>query len=163
MKRVATLALSALILTAGAARALAADTIGTVDYDRLVRSYNKAQAFSDDMKTKEAELEKTRADYVKQIRDTKTKSPNNPVAVDQLQKKLEDQLNAKVETFRTQQEGQAKLIEAEMNSAIEGAAKAKSLSVVLAKQTVFVGGTDITTDVLSRLNANSPSTTPAKK
>jgi Skp family chaperone for outer membrane proteins len=161
MKRIATLAMTGLLLTVGAARAFAADSIGTVDYDRLVRSYNKAQAFSEDMKTKETELEKIRNDYVKQIRDTKAKSPNNPVAVDQLQKKLEDQLNAKVETFRTQEEGQAKVIEAEMNAAIEGAAKSKSLSVVLAKQTVFLGGTDITTDVLSRLNASSAS--PAKK
>jgi len=162
MKRIATLAMTGLLLTVGAARVFAADSIGTVDYDRLVRSYNKAQAFSEDMKTKEAELEKTRNEYVKQIKDTKAKSPNNPVAVDQLQKKLEDQLNAKVETFRTQEEGQAKVIEAEMNAAIEGAAKAKSLSVILAKQTVFVGGTDITTDVLSRLNASSASSSTKK-
>jgi len=159
MKRIATLAMTALLLAGGAARAFAADSIGTVDYDRLVRSYNKAQAFSEDMKTKEAELEKTRNEYVKQIKDTKAKSPNNPVAVDQLQKKLEDQLNAKVQTFRTHEEGQAKVIEAEMNAAIEGAAKSKSLSVVLAKQTVLLGGTDITTDVLGRLNASSASST----
>lgn len=162
MKRFATVALSALLLTAGNLSAFAADTIGTVDYDKLVRSYNKAQIFSDDMKAKEADLEKTRAEYVKQIREAKTKQPNNPVAVDQLQKSLEDKLNSKVNEYRNAQENQAKILETEMNNAIESAAKSKSLSVILAKQTVFVGGTDITNDVLSRLNSSSTSA-PATK
>lgn len=157
MKRVAILALSALMMTTAGVRAFAADSIGTVDYDKLVRSYNKAQMFSDDMKTKEADLEKTRAEYVKQIRETKTKQPNNPVAVDQLEKTLEEKLNAQVNSYRNQQESQAKALETEMNGAIEGVARSKSLSVILAKQTVFVGGTDITNDVLARLNAASSS------
>lgn len=160
MKRLFTLILSTLLITIGGMRAAqAADTIGTVDYDKLVRSYNKAQLFSDDMKTKEADLEKTRAEYVKQIREAKTKQPNNPVAVDQLQKSLEDKLNTKVNEYRSLQESQAQALETEMNNAIEGAAKNKNLSVILAKQTVFVGGTDITNDVLSRLNAGT--TAPA--
>jgi len=162
MKRLFTLILSTLLIAVGGMRAAhAADTIGTVDYDKLVRSYNKAQLFSDDMKTKEADLEKTRAEFVKQIREAKTKQPNNPVAVDQLQKSLEDKLNTKVNEYRSLQESQAKALEDEMNNAIESAAKSKNLSVILAKQTVFVGGTDITNDVLSRLNAgtSAPATT----
>jgi len=160
MKRLLTLALSALFILVGGMRAAhAADTIGTVDYDKLVRSYNKAQLFSDDMKTKEADLEKTRAEYVKQIREAKTKQPNNPVAVDQLQKSLEDKLSTKVNEYRSLQESQAQALEKEMNNTIETVAKGKNLSVILAKQTVFVGGTDITNDVLSRLNAGTATTT----
>jgi Skp family chaperone for outer membrane proteins len=159
MKRLATVALSALILAAGSVKAFAADSIGTVDYDKLVRSYNRAQAFSDDMKSKDADLEKMRADYVKQIREAKTKQPNNPVAVDQLQKSLEDKLSAKLNEYRSTQETQANALENDMNNAIEGVAKSKNLSVILAKQTVFVGGTDITNDVLSRLNAAPASST----
>jgi len=162
MKRLLTLVLSVVLIALGGFRAAhAADTIGTVDYDKLVRSYNKAQTFSDDMKSKEADLEKMRADYVKQIREAKTKQPNNPVAVEQMQKSLEDKLNAKVDEYRNQQDAQAKALENEMNSAIENVARNKSLSVILAKQTVFVGGTDITNDVLSRLNAGTTAA-PAK-
>jgi Skp family chaperone for outer membrane proteins len=156
MKRFAAVAFSALMLTVGSLHAFAADSIGTVDYDKLVRSYNKAQIFSDDMKAKEAALEQMRAEYVKQIREAKVKQPNNPVAVDQLQKSLEDKLNAKVQEYRAAQDNQAQSLETEMNTAIEAAAKNKNLSVILAKQTVFVGGTDITNDVLSRLNAGAP-------
>lgn len=160
MKRLMTLFLSLTVAAVTAAQAFAADTIGTVDYDKLVRSYTKAQLFSDDMKSKEAELEKTRAEFVKQIREAKAKQPNNPVAVDQLQKQLEEKLQTQLNTYRSFQESQAKALETEMNDAITGVARAKNLSVILAKQTVFVGGTDITNDVLSRLNTQ-PALAPA--
>jgi outer membrane protein len=163
LKQLATVAFSALLVTAGSLQAFAADTIGTVDYDKLVRSYHKAQLFNDDMKAQEAELEKTQAEYVKQIRETKTNQPNNPVAVDQLEKTLRGKLEARVNEYRSRQESQAKALETEMNNAIQGVARGKNLSVILAKQTVFLGGTDITNDVLSRLNAApAASSTPAK-
>ena len=31
--------------------------IGTVDYDKLIRSYNKAMAFNDDLKIREGEID----------------------------------------------------------------------------------------------------------
>jgi outer membrane protein len=162
MKRLLTIVLSVLVLGLGGLRAAqAADTIGTVDYDKLVRSYNKAQIFNDDMKAKEADLEKMRAEFVKQIREAKTKQPNNPVAVDQLQKSLEDKLAVKVNEYRDSQEAQAKSLENAMNTAIETVAHSKNLSVILAKQTVLVGGTDITNEVLSKLNAGGAA--PATK
>jgi Skp family chaperone for outer membrane proteins len=163
MKRFATVALSALLLTAGSLRAFAADTIGTVDYDKLVRSYHKAQLFNDDMKAQEAELEKTQAEYVKQIRETKTNQPNNPVAVDQLEKTLRGKLEAQVNEYRSRQESQAKALENEMNTAIQNVAHSKGLSVILAKQTVFLGGADITNDVLSRLNATPAASSTTTK
>jgi Skp family chaperone for outer membrane proteins len=162
MKRLLTLVLSVLVIAIGGMRAaFAADTIGTVDYDKLVRSYNKAQSFQDDMKSRQADLEKMRADFIKQIREAKTKQPNNPVAVEQLQKGLEGKLEGKVNEYSNLQESQAKALESDMNNTIETVAKGKNLSIILAKQTVFVGGTDITNDVLSRLNAGASA--PATK
>jgi outer membrane protein len=155
MKRLLTLAVSALVLVFGTIGAYAADTIGMVDIEKLTRSYNKAQLFNDDMKIKEQELEKMRAEFVKQIREAKTKQPNNPVAVEQLQKGLEEKLNTKINEYRNFSEAQSRALENEMNAAIESVAKSKNLSVILAKQAVFVGGTDITNDVLARLNANT--------
>ncbi|WP_373532462.1 OmpH family outer membrane protein [Vampirovibrio sp.] len=162
MKRILTIVLSVLVLGLGGLRAAqAADTIGTIDYEKLVRSYNKAQMFNDDMKAKEADLEKMQAEFVKQIREAKTKQPNNPVAVDQLQKSLEDKLAAKVNEYRDTQASKAKSLEDAMTNTIQDVARGKNLSVIIAKQSVFVGGTDITNDVLSRLNAAG--TTPAAK
>jgi Skp family chaperone for outer membrane proteins len=159
MKRILTMVLSVLVLGMGGLRAAhAADTIGTIDYEKLVRSYNKAQMFNDDMKAKEADLEKMQAEFVKQIREAKTKQPNNPVAVDQLQKSLEDKLAAKVNEYRDTQASKAKSLEDAMTTTIQDVARGKNLSVIIAKQSVFVGGTDITNDVLTRLNA-TPATT----
>lgn len=155
MKRLLTLTLSLLVMLFVTVRAQAADTIGMVDTEKLMRSYNKAQLFSDDVKIKEQELEKMRAEFVKQIREAKTKQPNNPVAVEQLQKSLEEKLNTKVNEFRNFNEAQSRALEHEMNTAIESVAKSKNLSVILAKQAVFVGGTDITNDVLARLNTTA--------
>ena len=108
------------------------------------------------MKIKEQDFEKMRAEFVKQIREAKTKQPNNPVAVEQLQKTLEETLNTKMNEFRSFQEAQSKSLENEMNTAIENVAKSKNLSVILQKQAVFIGGTDITNDVLARLNTSAP-------
>jgi outer membrane protein len=132
--------------------ALAADTIGYVDYQKLITSYSKAQLFNDDTKSKEAELEKTRADYTKQIREAKPKQSNSPISVEQLQKKLEADWNEKMNAYRTQRMNQVKVLESEMDTTIQGVAKAKSLSVILSKEVVFVGGSDITNDVLAKLN-----------
>lgn len=162
MKRILTIVLSVLVLGLGGLRAAqAADTIGTIDYEKLVRSYNKAQMFNDDMKAKEADLEKMQAEFVKQIREAKTKQPNNPVAVDQLQKSLEDKLAAKVNEYRDTQASKAKSLEDSMTNTIQEVARSKNLSVIIAKQSVFVGGTDITNDVLTKLNASA--STPAVK
>lgn len=156
MKRLLTVAVSLLVILFGTVRANAADTIGTVDTEKLMRSYNKAQLYSDDLKIKEQEFEKMRAEFVKQIREAKTKQPNNPVAVEQLQKGLEDKLNTKMNEYKSFQEAQARALETEMNTAIESVAKGKNLSVILQKQAVFTGGLDITNDVLARLNAAAP-------
>ncbi len=157
MRRILTIVLSVLVIGLGSLRAAqAADTIGTIDYEKLIRSYNKAQMFNDDMKAKEADLEKMQAEFVKQIREAKTKQPNNPVAVDQLQKSLEDKLAAKVNEYRDTQAAKAKSLETSMTTTIEEVARSKNLSVIIAKQSVFVGGTDITNEVLSKLNAGTP-------
>lgn len=162
MKRLLTVVLSVLVLGLGGFRAAqAADTIGTIDYEKLVRSYNKAQVFNDDLKAKEADIKKMEAEFVKQIREAKTKQPNNPVAVDQLQKSLEDKLAAKINEYRDSEQTQAKNLETAMTTTIESVARGKNLSVVLAKQSVLVGGTDITNEVLTKLNAGAglPTTT----
>lgn len=163
MKRWLAAVLSAVCIFSGGLRALAADTIGLVDYDKLVSAFHKAQIFKDDTEAKEAELEKMKADYAKQIREAKVKQPNNPVAVDQLQKSLKERFEVKLNEYRNVQESQARALENEVTTTIENIAKSKNLSVVVDKRVVLLGGTDITNDVLSRLNASAGVSSPAAK
>ena len=152
------MALAVAMLTTVAAYA---ENIGTVDYEKLIRAYNKAQLFSDDSKIKEQELEKMRAEFVKQLREAKTAQGNNPVALDQMEKDLQGKLNTKLNETRDWMASKSKELETEMMHAIESVSQKKGLTMVIAKQTVFVGGTDITNDVLGILNAGAPAKAPA--
>ncbi len=152
MKRILSLVF-ALAITMMTTVSAFADGIGTVDYEKLIRSYNKAQLFTDDSKIKEQELEKMRAEFVKQLREAKTSQANNPVALDQLEKDLQEKLSAKINETRDWMASKSRELETAMMNAIETTAQKKNLNVVIAKQTVFVGGTDITNDVLTILNS----------
>lgn len=147
--------LLAVLTLAGTALVTYAEAIGVVDYEKLIRSYNKAQTFNDDREIREQELEKMRAEFVKQLREAKTSQSNNPVAVDQLEKQLQDKMNAKVSETRDWMTSKSNELEKEMNSAISTVATARKLDLVIAKQTVLHGGTDITNDVLAKLNTAS--------
>ena len=151
MKRLFTL-LMLVAMMMGTGLSAYAEGIGTVDWEKLIRSYNKAQSFSDETRIREQEIEKMRAEFVKQLRDAKTANASNPVALEKMEKDLEGQLAAKVNATRDWMAQQSKTLETELNTAIESVAKTKALDVVVAKQFVFHGGTDITNEVLGRLN-----------
>lgn len=153
MKRFMSLILALVVVAGTGLASFAADTIGTIDHEKLIRSYHKAQLFSEDMKSREVDLEKMKAEFLKQIREAKAKNQNNPLQVEQLQKSLEEKFQVKVNELRTFQESQAQVLESEVTNAINTVAKSRNLSVILSKNTVLSGGVDITNEVLSRLNA----------
>jgi len=168
MKRLTTLAMAVLLAastTVSMAGQAFADSIGTVNYEKLIRSYSKAQAFADDREIKENDLETTRAEYVKQLREAKKAQANNPVAIEQLEKKLQGQLDTKIQSTRDWVTSRSRELEGEMNNAIKSVAQTKQLDTVVAQQFVFYGGTDITNDVLGILNkpASAAAPAPAKK
>lgn len=151
MKRLLSIAV-VLTVMLGTGLSAYAEGIGTVDWEKLIRSYNKAQSFNDETRVREKEIETMRAEFVQKLREAKTAQSNNPVALEQMEKDLEQQLATKVNATRDWMAQQSKVLEAELNTAIESVARARNLDVVVAKQFVFHGGTDITNDVLSRLN-----------
>lgn len=151
------IALSTLaVLTIGSSINAFADSIGLVDLDKIVTGYNKAQSVMADIKVKEAELRKMQADYVKQLEESRKNNPKNPVANDQLEKDLNVKLNAKLTEYRDWTVNKQKEIDTDLETTIKEVAKGKNVDVVLSKQAVFQGGTDITNDVLSRLNTVHP-------
>lgn len=157
MKRIqgAAIALATLtVIACGSVKAFA-DSIGIVDLDKVVTGYNKAQTVLADIKVKEAELRKMQADFVKQLEESKKNSPKNPVSNDQLEKDLNAKLNAKLSEYRDWTANKQKEIDTDLETTIKEVAKSKNLDVVLSKQAVFQGGSDITNDVLSKLNAGS--------
>lgn len=140
------------VFSVGSWMAAYADTIGTVDLDKIVAGYNKAQSVMADIKVKEAELRKMQAEFVKQLEEAKKNQPKNPVANEQLEKDLNSKLNTKLTEYRDWAATKQKEIDNDLDSTIKAVAKAKGVDVVLSKQAVFQGGTDITNDILSKLN-----------
>lgn len=148
MKRFIAL-LAALIVFTGSAFA---ESIGTVDYDKLLRSYNKFVAFNDDAKIKQQNAEKMKAEFVKQLREAKTSQSNNPVAYDQLEKDLSKKYETEINSLRDWYQARATELDKELTLAIENVAKTKKLSTVVRGEVVLMGGQDITGDVLLQLN-----------
>ncbi len=154
MKRLAKpFLLAGLLLTTAAAYA---QNIGVVDIEKVIGNYNKAQTVMADSKVREADLRKMHADFAKQLEEARKNQPKNPVATEQMEKDLQGKLAAKVNEYRDWSTTKQKEIDTALETTIRDVAKAKALDVVLAKQAVFQGGTDITNEILSRLNRATP-------
>jgi outer membrane protein len=126
--------------------------IGTIDLDKVVGGYNKAQSVMSDIKVKEADLRKMQADYVKQLEDARKANAKNPVTADQLEKDLNAKLTTKLTEYRNWSTAKQKEIDNDLQVTIKAVAAAKGLDIVLSKDAVFQGGSDITNDVLGKLN-----------
>ena len=130
----------------------ASGNIGIIDLDKVVGNYGKAQSVMADIKVKEADLRKVQADYVKQLEDTRKTQAKNPVLSDQLEKDLNNKLSVKLNEYRDWSSARQKEIDNDLQTTIKAVAQSKGLDVVLSKDAVFQGGSDMTNEVLSRLN-----------
>lgn len=126
-----------------------AQTIGVVDADKVLTNYSKAQDVEADLKVKEAEIQKFIADAQKQIKDAAT-----PVEKNNLEKKLSEEFKTKQTEYRKMQVTESEKINNDIITAIKTIAKDKSIDMVLAKGAVFSGGTDLTDEVLGKLNVS---------
>jgi outer membrane protein len=133
-----------------------ADTLGFVNYQKIMTGYDKAQALMADAKVKEAELQKVKADYIKQIEDSRKLNAKNPLITQNLEKQLLTQLEAKVRELQTWGNTQQQLIENHVQDTIKLVAQRKGVSVVLDQAAVVMGGADLTTDVVTTLNRPTP-------
>ncbi|MFM7389630.1 MAG: OmpH family outer membrane protein [Vampirovibrionales bacterium] len=132
-----------------------ADTIGFVNYQKIMMGYDKAQGLMADAKVKEADLQKVKADYIKQIEDSRKANLKNPLATQNLEKQLLGQLEAKVRELQTWGEAQQQLLENKVQETIKLVAQRKGVSVVLDQAAVVTGGNDLTTEVITTLNRPS--------
>lgn len=138
-----------LIFCASAANAKG---IGVVDLGKIIENYTKAQEVTADLKVKEAELEK----FVQGAQD-QIKNANTPVEKKNLEEKLAEQFNIKRNAFAKEQSEKWQIIENEVFEKIKKVANDKNLDIVLNKQTVIIGGDNITAEVIKQLNEEAKS------
>ena len=148
MKRILTLAVTFAMLTSAAF----AEGVGVVDREKIQGSYSRMRTLEDEAALKMLELQRMQTEANIKQRQVKTDQPNNPVAFEQSQKAENEKLQAKQQEIVGWRDLQVKTLLTNINTAIDAVAKGKNLSAVVQKDTVIWGGTDITNDVLGRLN-----------
>ena len=126
-----------------------AQTIGIVDADKIISSYKKAQDVESELKIKEAEIQTFIAEAQRKIKAAAT-----PVEESNLQKELSEEFRVKQTELRKMQLDESTKINEDIIAAIKQIAQSQSIDIVLAKGAVFIGGTDITDEVLTKLNSN---------
>jgi len=152
MKKINKLALvlATLAIVGGfSAKSQAAET-AVVDLDRIRENYTVAQDLTADMKVKEDELQSFIENAQKQIQAAKTE-----VEKRNLEEKLAAQFNVKRMAYAKDQSDKWSKVEETVLKSITDIVNAKKYDLVLNKQVVIYGGTDITDEVLNKLNGKS--------
>jgi outer membrane protein len=144
--------LLAVVLLGASSLSSWADTIGTINLEKVIGSYDKAQTVMADLKVREADLRKLQADFSKQLEDARKANAKSPVTSDALEKDLTNKLKAKLNEFRDWATLQQKTVDDDLNLAIKTVAQRKGVDVVVSEASVLLGGQSITNDVITELN-----------
>lgn len=84
----------------------------------------------------------------KRLSDLKTLADKSSAEIEQLQKRLSDEINARNKEL-------SEKLNQKIESALAAVAKDKRVEFILAKDAVLYGGRDLTNDILTKLNAAS--------
>lgn len=134
-------------------------SVGIIDRDRVVGGYSKAQQAADELKKAEEKVQQLVENANKQYEDAK--KANKPQAeLEGLQKRLQTSIDNEVKTLQTRMQTLEKQLEGEIDTAIKAEATARNVDVVLMKQAVLLGGTDITDGVVKRLSGQTAAAQP---
>jgi Skp family chaperone for outer membrane proteins len=159
-KQITLLTLAVVVMVGLAVPSWAADTIGVVDFNKVLSAYEQFQTYQADDKVKQAELNKLKADILKQLEDSRKKNAATPIQTENLEKQLSTQFRTRFTEYQTWATNKGKEIETQVNSTIKNTAQKQGVSIVLDRGQVLTGGIDITNEVITGLNTVR---TPATK
>jgi Skp family chaperone for outer membrane proteins len=150
--------------TAGSASAQVpskAPVVGVVDRDKVITSYNKAQTAAEELKKSEEKVQRLIEDSNKQYEEAKTaKKP--PAELEGLQKRLQAGIDDEVKKVQGRAQALESQLENDIDTAIKAEAANRKVDVVILKQAVLMGGTDLTDGVVKRLIASTAQRPAAK-
>ena len=151
--------LSLLVLTATAAT-LRADNMGYIDVKKVFTSYGKTQKAQADLETKEKAYSAAFDEKNKKIQEAKDKNQSE-ADVQKLIKQYEDELEPQKKEIVELNNRLSTELQQDIIKAVDAIAKELGVDIVLDKQVIITGGTDLTELVVARLNT-SKSTTDKK-
>ncbi len=123
------------------------NNFGVVDLSKVVDNYTEAQKLTAELKVKESELQNFLMEAQQKIKDAKT-----PLEKKNLEEKLGEEFNIKRKAFIQEQSEKWEVIENNIFGEIETFSKDKRFEMVFNKQSVIIGGEDITDELIKKLN-----------
>jgi outer membrane protein len=124
-----------------------AEQLGVINLNQILQNYSKSQTARADIKNRETELQKFVENARKSVQTAKTTAEK---------KKLEDKYNTelkqKVAAINAEQTRKVQEIQADIFNAIKSIASQKQISTVLSKESVILGGEDLTDQVIKALS-----------
>lgn len=126
-----------------------ADEIGVVDMNKIYSNYSKAQLIAADLKVKETDLQKFVADARVDLKSCKSSDKKA------LEDKYNKQLQEKTSSLKTEEQKQLATIQQDVTFAIKNVADKKAIKSVFKKDSMVMGVTDLTDEVIQSLNSPS--------
>ena len=146
MKKIKFLAVLFMLSLFMSANAMA-QTVGVVDYQKVITSYNYAKEVFKTLDSKSTELQQYLLDKEKQY-----KNITNPVEKKNFEDKVQREYKAKVDAVSKMKNQKEEEITNNILTVVKRVATQKKIDVVVEASAVLTGGTDITSDVISGLN-----------
>ncbi len=141
--------LMALLFAAGLALSIAAPAnaeVGYIDYQRILENYPAAQQAVKELDAKGLELQQYMLEKEKQYKNLST-----PLQKQNFETQTQNELKSKQEAlYRLQQDKETQILN-QVKTAARAVMVAQKLDAVVSDQVVFVGGVDITDQVIQRL------------
>ncbi|MBS1989455.1 MAG: OmpH family outer membrane protein [Cyanobacteria bacterium SZAS LIN-2] len=153
--------LASVVLAAGVAgQALAQGTpakstnIGIVDRNKVITSFTKAQQAAQELKGQEDKVRNLLESSNKKYEEAKA-AKKSPTELKALQDSLQKQIDTEYKAAQGRAQALESQLESDIDKAIKDEATSKNLDTVLVKDSVLLGGLDITDGVIKRLPATA--------
>lgn len=143
--------LAAAVVAGPSMAAAPSGAIGYVDTQRVFQGYKEAQTAQNRFRKEAQDYQEELANAQKKLEEAR-KAGKSDAEINKMQKQYEDQLKpkkARVEALDRELSGK---IKKQIEQVIGQVAKGRGIATVVDKQVILYGGTDLTADVLSRLN-----------
>jgi outer membrane protein len=122
-----------------------AEGVACIDLNKIINNYSKAQELSADLKIKSDELKKMSLEAKKNIDLAKISDKK------QLESKYGKEFKVKQELYKQQYLDKLKQVEINVQEAVKTVAKNKNVATIFNKNSIIMGGEDLTDDVISVL------------
>lgn len=135
----------------GTARAASVMSIGYIDVQKVFAGYKETSKAQEQLKKEEEEFKKDFEARQKKLEE-ENKKGKSKAEVDELTKKLEEELLPKREKLLKMSEELTVKLQRDIVGSVKEVSKNLGLDLVLDKQVIIDGGIDITDMVINKLN-----------